>query len=305
VIDLTIKELAPGEIDAGTAFSIFVVIMAEPACALRGAPFLIRQSDRTLFAGELPELVGDRRDTAEILLTAPRTVGAFTWALVLPAREADGIHSVEVSRLFSFTTRPHMTSLAVWGVPSPIAAGHTASVNAGVRCAIGCTLGGGEIGVCDVNGLTVARGYLGDTPWPGTAALYWTSIEFPAPLEIGRFSWSVTFSDAEVDVPHVSASAALGFSTVRAPEHRVSVTVADKDARAPIADVQVRVGPYRASTDEAGVARVDVPAGEHAIVTWRSGYDAPDASVSVTGPTNVLIEMTALPEEDPFAFWRG
>lgn len=75
--------------------------------------------------------------------------------------------------------------------------------------------------------------------------------------------------------------------------------------QAPIAGVQVRVGPHRASTDESGFARIAVPAGEHVLSTWKAGYDALDTAVRVPGSEELLIEITARPEEDPFAFWRG
>jgi hypothetical protein len=48
-----------------------------------------------------------------------------------------------------------------------------------------------------------------------------------------------------------------------------------------------------------------VPAGEHTLSIWKTGYDAPDRTICVTAPDEVQVEVAALPEPDPFAFWRG
>ena len=305
MLALQLNDPVPEEIDAGSDFSITIGVTAPVGLSLSGAPFSIKEADRTILDGELAELTGELHDTVEIALAAPEEVGEFHWTLVLPAREIDGARYDEASLTFSFRTRPHTTSLAVWGTPSTVIAGQRFTANVGAKCTAHCMLAGMEVEVRDEAGIPVATGILGDTTWPGTAALYWTAIDLTAPAEERRFTWAVSFSAAELHLPHGGAAASLGFVTVRAPDHTVSVRIVEKDTQSPVADVQVRLGVYRTSSDETGIARMSVPSGVHALSIWKAGYDAPDTTVEVTRSEEVLIEMAKLPEEDPFAFWRG
>ena len=304
-LTLELKEPVPEEVDAGTEFS-FVVTATSPAkCDLRGVPFQVIESDQVILSGELRALSGDHHETAEITVTAPAEIAAFTWSFVVLPREVGDAQYEEASLDFSFRTRPHATSLAVWDNPSPVVVGERFSVKVGAKCAAGCALAGNEIDIRDESGAWLGGAALGETPWPGTTALYWTPVDLQAPTEEGRFDWTLAFSGAEVRLPHDGASASFGFMTTRPPEHAVSVTVVEENTETPVHDVQVRLGVHRTSTDEAGLARFAVPSGEHTLSVWKAGYDAPKRTVRVTKPEEVRIEMTVLPEEDPFAFWQG
>ena len=309
VITLALKEPVPEEVDAGTDFSLVVTIAAPSDCDLRAAPFQVIDSDRVILSGELPTPTSDHHETAEITVTAPAEVAAFTWTFVIPAvipaREVGDVQYEGASLDFSFRTRPHATSLAVWDNPSPVGGGERFSVKVGAKCAVGCALVGKEIDIHDESGARVGSGVLSTTPWPGTTALYWTPVDLQAPAGEGRFDWTLAFSGAEVRLPHEGASASFGFVTTRPPEHTVSVTVVEKNTDRPVHDVQVRLGVHRMSTDETGLARFAVPTGEHRLFIWKAGYDAPERTVRVIKPEEVRIEMTVLPEEDPFAFWQG
>jgi hypothetical protein len=305
LITLQLKEPLPGLIDAGTDFSIAVGVTAPAALLLGGTPFLVKDSDRIVLEGRLPEPAGELRDTIEITIAAPEEVGEFQWTFVLPARDVDGTHYDEASLPFSFRTQPHETSLAVWGAPSPVIVGQTFTVHAGARCTAGCALGGQSVEIRSADGTIVARGTLGDTPWPQTAALYWAPIDVCAPRDEGRFSWTVSFSAEAPQLPHGQASASFGFQTVRHPDHDVTIKVVEKDALVPVAGAQVRLGGHRASTDETGTARLSVSAGEHHLSLWKAGYDVPETTIRVSASQEVQVEVTKLPEPDPFAFWRG
>jgi uncharacterized membrane protein len=79
--------------------------------------------------------------------------------------------------------------------------------------------------------------------------------------------------------------------------------VIEKDTSAPIADAQVRLGAYRATTDPLGLAEVDMPTGVYDLDIWKVGYEAPTRTVRLE--KNMLVEVEALSvhEEDPDAAW--
>ena len=253
---------------------------------------------------------------------------------------------------------PHPTSLAVWAVPSPVVVNSRFTVTVGVKCASACPLAGQRIVVRDEAGVPVGEGRLGETPAPGTRALYAADLTLTAPPREGVHSWSARFeatvesdssaraeSDAPVPVesaspapaeagtrvtvgpmtpetgsgtvatvapgspaaarsephaeaatPHAEARATFGFRTAGPPQHRVLVTVLDRDTEAPLRDVEVRLGVYRASTGEGGRASVDVPGGRYDLYTRKAGYAPHTGSVAVDA--DVTLRVTAAPVSD-------
>lgn len=311
-VALELREPVPGEVDAGASFSVVVGMKAPATRDLHGAPFTIVDVDHVVLSGTLdgtpvgtdvgPE--GGHDTSARVTATAPEDVGTFTWTLVVPAQEVGAVRHAEASLTFSFATRPHATSLAAWDHPSPVVAGRPFTVKVGAKCAAGCALTGKAIDIRDEAGAVLASGTLGETPWPGTTGLYWASVEVQAPAALGPFSRALAFSAAELHLPHVGASATFSAVTIPLPDHHLSITVVDKETQAPLQDAWLRVGLLRVSTDDTGLARVAVSAGEHGLSIWKAGYDAPDTIVAVTGDDVLRVEMTALPVEDPFARWN-
>ena len=118
-----------------------------------------------------------------------------------------------------------------------------------------------------------ARARLGETPWPGTSALYVAEVELTAPGTEGLALWSAMFAAAEPGLPHDEASATFSFRTARPPEHRVTVQVVEKETEAPLEDVEVRLGVYRASTDAAGLASLELPGGVYELNAWKISYE--------------------------------
>ena len=137
---------------------------------------------------------------------------------------------------------------------------------------------------------------MGATPWPDTSALYWTDLDLTAPSALGQYAWTVHVWAAAPASRHEGSSAALQFIVVGSPEHRVAVTVTRSDTDASLEEVHVRVGAFRAATDGAGVATIDVPAGTYEVSAWKAvrgrGYargvsgsmDIAIALVSAAGP---------------------
>lgn len=304
-IALELKEPVAKEVDAGANVSIALTVACHSGCDLSGAPFKVMESDDVFVTGELPGFTKDDRRTVEITVTAPEQIGEFEWAFVVPAHEIDGIVHEQACVTFSFKTNPHATSLAVWDNPSPVVIGEKFRLKVGAKCTAACALTGKDIEIHDETGAIVARGALGETAWRGTTALYWTLVEMTAPADKGSFCWSVEFSAADLRLPHGGASCAFSFVTVMPPEHSVSVKVVEKETETPIHDAHVRLGVYRTSTDETGLARFAVPAGEHRLFIWKAGYEAPARTIKVNKSENVQVEAAVLPVENPDAYWQG
>ena len=192
----------------------------------------------------------------------------------------------------------HSASIAVWGVPSPIVVNTSFTARVGMKCASACALTGERIEVCDEAGVALAHGRLGKTPWPGTEALYVAEVTLPAPSAEGLHRWSAAFRKP-ASAPHGETSTPFTFRTVRPPEHRLTVTVTDGETREPSANVQVRLGVYRAATDEGGQARLDVVGGEYALDVRKVGYETISRTVEVRGDIEIPVEVSAVPDIDP------
>ena len=65
----------------------------------------------------------------------------------------------------------------------PVVAGEKFAIKVGAKSSSGRALAGGRVEVSDAQGAVVASATLGDAPWPGTEALYWTALEVPAPRD--------------------------------------------------------------------------------------------------------------------------
>ena len=204
---------------------------------------------------------------------------------------------------------PHGTSIAVWGVPSPVVVGRRFAATIGVKCPAACSLAGRPVVVRDAAGAEVGRGRLGSQPAAGTRALYAASVALAAPAEAGVHAWTVTFPAAgsgappaadsgSAEAPHAEAQAAFSFRAAAPPEHRVTVTVHDQETGQPLAAAEVHLGPYRAATDAEGRTRVDVPAGDYDLYVRKAGYAPHTGSVAVTGDVALRIAAAPAPDVD-------
>jgi hypothetical protein len=295
---------AASKVDAGTDIVLKIKASCPYGCDLRGRVVSVMAPDGAVLASrELGEL-GDRaNETMEFAFTAPDEVGEFSWTLVIPEHEAEGVVHEEGSLSITVKTMAHDTSLAVWGVPSPIVIDHPFRIHVGATCSAGCDLEGREILICDEPGATMARGRLGETPWDGTRALYWTEVDLVAPAREGATSWSSRFAPTELPLPHGGASARFGFETVEPPECSVTVKVVQKDAGTPVEDAQVRLGVYFACSDMTGLARVAMPKGTYGLDVLKTGYEPLSRVLDVNGDVTVEVEVAIIPPENPDAYW--
>jgi hypothetical protein len=297
--------LAPAaEVDAGTAIVLKITVSCPHGCDLRGRVINVVAPDGAVVAGSgLAEFADHANQTTEFAFMAPGEVGEYSWSLVFPKHEAEGLVHEEGSLPITVKTRAHDTSLAVWGVPSPIVIDHPFRIHVGATCSAGCDLKGKEIQVCDETGASLARGKLGETPWDGTRALYWTEVDLVAPASEGATSRSITFAPTELQLPHGGASARFGFETVKPPQYSVTVKVVEKDAGTPVEDAQVRLGVYFACSDQTGVARIAMPRGTYGLDVLKTGYEFPSRALDVHGDVTVDVEVAVIPPENPDAYW--
>jgi hypothetical protein len=195
---------------------------------------------------------------------------------------------------------PHAVELTVWDVPSTTAAGERFAVSVGARCSAGCDLGGRELSIFDQGGSRAGTVKLGHDVWPGTEALYFAEAEARAPLEAGSHQWEAKIAGWDADLPHAAGSFPLIVRVVAAPDCEVTVRAVDREKQIPIAGARVVMHPYRAVTDDNGIARVRVARGEYDILVSGSQYLPACVSVEVTADMMTSAQLDAdQPDEDP------
>jgi hypothetical protein len=299
---IEVIEPAPPEVAAGADIVLKVKVSCAAGCDLGGMPVKVTAADGAIVGSE-PGACARHDETTDIRLEGPCRVGEHIWSVVFGPHEVTGVRHDEVSFPVRISTMPNATSLAVWAIPSPVVMGERFAIKVGAKSSAGVALTGGTVRICDQSGVVVARGNLGETPLPGTSALYWTDVELLAPVTEGMHAWSVTFEPKELELPHEGASTTFSVSIVRPSEHRLTVKVIDKVTAAPIADAQVRLGVFRAATDGSGLAEVRMPKGVYDLTIWKVGYEASARIVELDDNVFVEVEVVSLPDEDPDAAW--
>ena len=292
------------EVDAGTEIVLTVKVSCPHGCDLRDRVVDIIAPDGVVVgSSRLAEFVDHVNETTEFAFTAPEEVGEYSWNVVFAKyHDEDDVHEEGVLPI-TVRTLAHDTSLAVWGVPSPVVIDHPLRIQVGATCSAGCNLTGKEIDIFDENGVTVAHAKLGARPWEGTRALYWTDVDLVAPAKEGSTSRVITFAPTELQLPHGGASARFGFETVKPPQYSVAVKVVQKDAGTPIEDAQIRLGVYFAYSDSNGVAKVAMPEGTYSLDVLKTGYEAPSRILDVSDDVMVEVEVAVVPPENPDAYW--
>jgi hypothetical protein len=293
------------EVDAGAYIALKIKVSCPSGCDLRGHVVNVIAPDGAVVAGSaLADFADAVNETAELAFIAPDEVGEYRWTLVFAKHEADGLVHEEGSLPITVKTMAHDTSLAVWEVPSPIVIEHPFQIHVGATCSAGCDLKGEEVQICDETGASMASGKLGETPWDGTRALYWTEVDLVAPAWEGATSRSIRFAPTALPLPHGKASARFGFETVKPPQYSVTVKVVQKDAGTPVEDAQVRLGVYFARSDQTGLARVAMPQGTYGLDVLKTGYEAlSPRDLDVNGDMTLEVEVALIPPENPDAYW--
>jgi hypothetical protein len=302
-ITIALSEPAPAEVAVGGDFVLKLAVSCPAGCDLSGMPLTITDPDGQVTATAADGPDQESAKIRDIALSAPLRVGEQAWSLRFGPHESAGVLHAESALPVRVRVKPHATSLAVWAVPSPVVMGERFRIKAGAKSSAACALAGRKILVSDPAGAVIAEGYLGEAPWPGTSALYWTEVELAAPAREGLFWCAASFAADEVETPHEGTSSRFSVAIVRPPEHRLTVRVLEKDTLAPIEDAQVRLGPYGAATDPSGQAEVAMPKGTFDLTVWKVGYETPIMTVDVQNDVTVRVEAVIVPPENPDAAW--
>jgi hypothetical protein len=290
-------EVAPSEVDAGAELSVKLRASCPEGCDLSGQSVSIRNQDDTKLAtAELIELDDEAYVTSALVLRAPLETGEHVYRAVLAASENEGVLHEETSTAFSFVATAHAASVNVWGLPSAIAAGERFRFTVGIKCSAGCKLTGKQLSVFDHDGAQVGEASLLDDVWPGTSALYFAEVEAKAPLATGDQQWQVTTPGSDSGVPHAAGSFTFAVKVVRPPDYEVTVKAFDSEKQTPIKGAHVLLHPYRALTDETGVAKVKVAKGRYKLFVSGFAYIAYEDIIDVAGDITARAELTVEPE---------
>lgn len=194
-------------------------------------------------------------------------------------------------------------SLAVWDVPMPVIAGEMFTIKVGAKSGSARALAGRCVEVSDSTGTVVASGTLGAAPLPGTEALYWCALDMPAPATQEVTEYAVRLVPDRGEPADGAVPSRFSVVAAAKPEHTLSVKITEQDSGAALAGVEVRLGPFHARTDKAGLAGLRVCNGEYQLQLWRTAHIAPAKPVTISGDASIELTMVHVPEEHPDARW--
>lgn len=184
------------------------------------------------------------------------------------------------------TDAAHNRNLVVWDVPPAVRCGETFVLRAGLKCDANCRPRDWALEIRDHDGTELATALVANEAWPGTTALYFAEFEMEAPDTVGQFKWRVfaaavgsnpspaadrapaTPNKESADsrpaaVEHAETSVDFNLRTVPQADCRLTVVAIDREAQAPVSGLKVVVHPYRAMTDQSGVAELELPKGKY------------------------------------------
>lgn len=291
----------PAELYAGSDIALKVKVSCPANCDLQGGQVGIADEEGAVVK-EMELVSSDEaaNETEEFVVRAPAKPGEYTWTAMFTAQEKEGILHEESSTPFSFSVKPHVTSVKVWDVPSPVVFDAAFKVKVGVRCSAGCNLTGKQVVIHDYEGVRVATATLGDVPWSTTGAQSCAEVELKAPGIESRYMWEVRFPEPDMELPHEESACTFALGVAGQPEHVVTVEVIDRETKTPLkkASVILRPSAYRGSeysnyTDDAGVARVRVPKGEYGICATNGGYKSFFKLAEIASDIAVKAELLA------------
>jgi hypothetical protein len=193
------------------------------------------------------------------------------------------------------TTEPHIVSVVAWEIPSATVVGERFRIKVGIKCSGECTFADAALGIYDHTDARVAVATLGGDAWPGTTGLFAAEVELEAPAEEGLHAWTVKAPESDGGVAHATSSTSFGLRVVSRPEHVVRVEAVDRDSQLPLAGAHVVMHPYKAVTDEQGIAEVRVAKGTYKLFVSQARYLTFGVPIDVTADTTARAELDVEP----------
>jgi len=196
----------------------------------------------------------------------------------------------------------HAVSVVAWDIPSAIVVGEKFRMKVGIKCANECDLANTEFGIFDERGTQVGAGTLPAECWPGTV-LHVAEVELEAPAKEALHTWSVKVhsaslkasSEPECEIVHAEESINFGVRVVARPEFIVTVETVDAGDQRPLSGARVVMHPYRAVTDEGGIAKVRVAKGTYKLFVSQTRYVTFGLPVEVEGDMTARAELDVEP----------
>ncbi len=285
-------EVSPEEVDAAAELTLKARVSCSPVLDLRGQALLIKDHSGVMIgSATLVEFNGDINETDGIVLKAPAKLGTHSWSVVCPARLTDGISYEEIAVPFCITVKPHATRIVVWDVPSAVVVGEKFHLKVGLKCSSGCPAAGREFAICDSKGTHVATGAVGSDLWRSSTTLHFAEVEVTAPITEGHHLWQVNVPASAMEIPHEQRSDSFAVRSVPPPDCLVRVEVIDNEERTPLNGASVVMHPYRAVTDDRGMAEIGMARGQYRLQVSRSKHLASSRSIEVTGDVTTRVEL--------------
>lgn len=286
-------DVSPDTVDAGAEMTLHARVSCAPLCDLIGHRLLVKDGVGAE-AGvlELTDIDDEENAVGALALNAPLEPGGHVWSALSPAVVKKGVSYEDASRAISFTVKPHSTRVLAWDVPSTVVAGDKFTIWIGIKCSSECVFANKTFEVYDHDGAEIAKGVRSGEIWPGTNGLYSQALELTAPSAAGLYHWTVRCTGQDLEKPHAEGAASFGLRVVAAPECLVKVEAVDKISQKPLAGAQVALHPYKAVTDERGLAEIRVAKGAYDLFIAKTRY------VTLGLPVEVTADMTARAELD-------
>lgn len=298
-VAILVEPSAP-EIEAGAEFSLAARVILPAGWRLAVPTLTVRDGNGAqLASAELrPEGSGEFK-AGEIRLQAPMVVGDPLCQALVRVLADDGAEQV-VAVPVEIAVVPHTAIITAWGLPSAIPAGERFGFQVGIKCSCGCNLAGRTFRVLDPSGVEMAAGALDDRIWPGTEGLFFADVEAEAPDTAADHVWTVECAASEEGPPHGADSFAFSVKVVPAADFEVTVEAFDIDKQRPVTGAHVLLHPYRAITDEEGIARLRVARGSYRLVVSGFKYIPFEETVEAVADVSARAELKA---EPPVQYW--
>jgi len=288
--------VSPAVVDAGAEMTLQGKVSCSPACDLREHTLLVKdQTGIDASRVEISEFDGITNATGEFVVKAPVQPGNYTWLAVSPAVVKEGVSYMQASTPISFTVKPHNTHVVAWDAPSAVVVGERFRMKVGIKCPNECDLTNRDFGIYDHEGAQVSSGTLTGERWPGTSGLYVAEVELQAPAREGLYTWSVSAQGSDVGVAHAEGSIIFGVRVVSDPECLVTVEAVDKENQTPLSGARIAMHPYKAVTDERGIAEVRVAKGAYKLFVSQTKYLTFGLPVEVTADMKARVELELEP----------